>query len=291
MKDTRVLAAGGVVLRPSPKGKGHEVLVVHRPNHKDWSLPKGKLDHGESFHETAVREIHEETGVLPRLGHELASVRYRDAQGRRKLVRYWQMSVHREGAWQPDDEVAEVAWWAVDKAARKLTYPHDQRLVERALQTPTTFDIAIVRHAHAGKRVDWRGDDGRRPLSKRGRRQAKQIAKGFRGRPVSHVVTSPLRRCRQTVAPLLDDLDMTPTIDKRLAEGASVDGLLDVFAGLGHGGVCCSHGAEIGRLLGALAEDSKAFPKQLKRPKGSVWRLRVGIDGRVERARHDPPVS
>src|SRR4051812_8048862 len=92
----QVHAAGGVVVRRDASG-APEVLLVHRPRYADWSLPKGKLDKGESFEDGAVREVLEETGVRVRLGEELPSVRYVDNKGRDKLVRYWIMEVE-EGA-------------------------------------------------------------------------------------------------------------------------------------------------------------------------------------------------
>ncbi|MFM9127621.1 MAG: NUDIX domain-containing protein, partial [Solirubrobacterales bacterium] len=51
----RIEAAGGVILREGL------VCVVHRGRYDDWSLPKGKLDVGESFEEAALREVREET--------------------------------------------------------------------------------------------------------------------------------------------------------------------------------------------------------------------------------------
>jgi 8-oxo-dGTP pyrophosphatase MutT (NUDIX family) len=86
--EAEVEAAGGVVTRPTIDGDV-EVLVVHRPKHGDWSLPKGKLEHGESFEHAAVREVEEETGVRCTLGPELGSRRYFDRYGRDKVVRYW----------------------------------------------------------------------------------------------------------------------------------------------------------------------------------------------------------
>ena len=85
----RIRAAGGVVLREGREGI--EVAVVHRPRHDDWSLPKGKLDPGESFAEAALREVEEETGLRCELGAELSPARYRDERDREKLVRYWLM--------------------------------------------------------------------------------------------------------------------------------------------------------------------------------------------------------
>ncbi len=67
--------------------------MVHRPTYDDWALPKGKLEAGETDEQAALREVREETGLACRLGTELPSTTYTDAQGRPKLVRYWSMTV------------------------------------------------------------------------------------------------------------------------------------------------------------------------------------------------------
>jgi 8-oxo-dGTP diphosphatase len=117
-----------VVTRPSPDG-GIDVLVVHRPKYDDWSLPKGKLEPGESFEHAAVREVEEETGVRAELGPELASHRYVDRHGRDKLVRYWLMTAVASTPREPDDEVDEVRWVAACDAMQLLSYDADQQLV------------------------------------------------------------------------------------------------------------------------------------------------------------------
>jgi 8-oxo-dGTP diphosphatase len=121
-----VKAAGGVVWRRGPGGI--EVAVAHRPHHADWSLPKGKLDPGESWEEAALREVQEEIGFLCRLGRELSSTAYEDQKGRSKVVRYWLMEPE-EGEFRPNPEVDELRWLTPSAAAELLTYPHDKALV------------------------------------------------------------------------------------------------------------------------------------------------------------------
>ncbi|MCD6728369.1 MAG: NUDIX hydrolase [Solirubrobacteraceae bacterium] len=118
----KVHAAGGLVERDGL------IAVVHRPRYDDWSLPKGKLDPGESWEHAALREVEEETGLRCELGDELDEVRYHDARGRPKLVRYWRMRAT-GGEFEPNDEVDELRWLAAADAARLLTYRHDRELV------------------------------------------------------------------------------------------------------------------------------------------------------------------
>ena len=120
-------AAGGVVWRRTDEG-GVEVLLVHRPRYHDWSLPKGKLEPGETHHTAAVREVAEETGLTCRTGDELPEVVYRDRKDRPKRVRYWAMEV-RSGTVAINDEVDEVRWVSLDAASRLLTYHHDEAVV------------------------------------------------------------------------------------------------------------------------------------------------------------------
>jgi 8-oxo-dGTP diphosphatase len=123
-----VRAAGGVVWRMNGDGCP-EVCVIHRPRYDDWSLPKGKLDDGETFEEAARREVEEEIGVIARLTDELPPATYADHRGRSKLVRYWLMEVEEDRGFVPGDEVDDVKWCTPGEAARCVTYPFDAELL------------------------------------------------------------------------------------------------------------------------------------------------------------------
>ena len=123
-----VEAAGGVVTRRQADGTP-EYLVVHRPRYDDWSLPKGKVEAGESLEETARRELEEETGVQVELGDKLPTCEYVDRHGRPKIVHYWRMTPVGTSPWFPNHEVDQQRWITAPEAATLLTYEHDRRLV------------------------------------------------------------------------------------------------------------------------------------------------------------------
>jgi 8-oxo-dGTP pyrophosphatase MutT (NUDIX family) len=119
----RVRAAGGVVVRTCPDGS-LEVLLVHRPRYGDWTLPKGKVEAGESEEECALREVEEETGLRCALGRRLAASEYLDRRNRPKIVRYWEMTPI-AGCAAGRNEVDHVAWLPLVEATARLTYQRD----------------------------------------------------------------------------------------------------------------------------------------------------------------------
>jgi 8-oxo-dGTP pyrophosphatase MutT (NUDIX family) len=121
-----VRAAGGVVRRPA--GDHVEVLVVHRPRHRDWTLPKGKALEGETDEECALREVAEETGLICEIEREVGVTSYRDADGRTKTVRYFAMRPL-SGSFTSGEEVDEIRWLRGEEAASRLSYEGDRRLV------------------------------------------------------------------------------------------------------------------------------------------------------------------
>ena len=102
------------------------VLLIHRERYDDWSLPKGKLEPGETWEEAALREVEEETGVRAELGEYLGETAYGD-----KVVRWWRMATSDDAG--PSDEVDAVQWATLDEARARLTYAADVGIVERAL--------------------------------------------------------------------------------------------------------------------------------------------------------------
>ena len=116
-EEAEVKAAGGVVRRDDGA-----IAVVHRPRYDDWSLPKGKLDPGESWEECALREVWEETGLRCKLGPELSPTFYNDRKGRAKAVRYWLMEPS-AATFEPNDEVDELRWLPPARPPRSSPTP------------------------------------------------------------------------------------------------------------------------------------------------------------------------
>ncbi len=130
-----MVRAGGGVLRRRPDNGHYEYAVVHRPKYGDWSLPKGKVDPGESDEQAALREVEEETGVRPTLGPELGVARYRDAKGRPKQVRYWLMEPvdpDDRPTFEPNHEIDDLRWCSAVDAGKLLSYEHDRKLIAEA---------------------------------------------------------------------------------------------------------------------------------------------------------------
>jgi 8-oxo-(d)GTP phosphatase len=287
-----VFAAGAVLWRH--EAGGLRVALVHRPKYDDWSLPKGKLDPGESMPAAAVREVREETGFAARLGSLLGEVRYNVAEGR-KVVRYWSAEAG-PGRFDPGAEVDELRWCPPDEAAGLLSYAHDVEVLRRwtAVGLPTAT-VLLVRHAKAGSRDQWDGDDDQRPLSGRGREQVQQLTELLPLFGPDRIVTAPPLRCRQTVEPLAAALGLPvheeSTFGKdgygpdpaaglaRLRELAAVPGVT----------VVCSQGEVIPGLVGALAVYTRLSldPDDVPSRKGSTWALAMR-DGELLAADYYP---
>jgi 8-oxo-dGTP diphosphatase len=145
--------------------------------------------------------------------------------------------------------------------------------------------ILLIRHAKAGSRERWQGDDRLRPLTRSGRRQAEALVEQQRDEPVERILSSPYLRCIQTVEPLaaVRGLRVEPTDD--LAEGAGIGPLLRLLAELGNAALC-THGDVIQEFVEWLHHRGVAVDGGLA--KGSTWVLDV-VHGEVVAARYLPP--
>lgn len=289
-----VRAAGGLVWRPAEDGHV-ELVLVHRPAYDDWAFPKGKLQRGETEPEAALREVEEETGLRCRLGRELGISSYRDARGRQKTVRFWEMTPV-GGVLAPANEVDDARWVRLAEVRDALSYPRDRELLGRFEETRrpppsvTTTPIFLVRHAKAGKRDEWTEPDLLRPLTKAGWRQAEALVEVI-GRPLSRLVSSPYVRCVQTLEPLAAAQGLALETADELSEGAPIEGALTLMRSLAAdsgAAALCTHGDVMTLAVEELLASGLPLAGPLKFEKGSTWILEIG-DGAFVRGRYVPP--
>jgi 8-oxo-dGTP diphosphatase len=287
-----VLAAGAVLWRLA--NDGPRIALVHRPRYDDWAFPKGKLGRGEQMPFAAVREVAEETGHRARLGALLGDVHYPVPEGD-KVVRYWAAEVL-DGEFVPNDEVDNLEWATIDRAADQLSYRHDLDVLRRFVESgPPESTVVLVRHAKAGSRNRWDGDDDLRPLSGAGRRQAAALGPFLALFGPDHLHTAVPLRCRQTLVPLAEHLGDPPITDEPLLgeehywddPAAGRDRLLALAARPGVT-VLSSQGGVIPDLVGTLAKAAGVDPDDVPAKKASTWVLTF-IDGTVHTADHYPP--
>jgi 8-oxo-dGTP pyrophosphatase MutT (NUDIX family) len=136
----REFSAGGVLVRTI---RGRTMVAAIRPRGREnvWALPKGRIDAGESAAETAVREVHEETGVEGRLVEKLGDVRYVytwDGERIFKVVSFFLLRAGRGRIGEIDEsmriEVAEARWLPLADAPRVLTYGGEREMATKALE-------------------------------------------------------------------------------------------------------------------------------------------------------------
>ena len=151
--------------------------------------------------------------------------------------------------------------------------------------------LYLVRHADAGHRRDHDGPDEQRPLSDRGRRQAEGLGERLADADITRLITSPYRRCIETLEPLGQRLSLPVEADPRLAEGEGATGALELAATLRTtSAVFCSHGDVIPDVLDALLAKGMKLKDELRWQKASTW-VFTWDGSRLTKGRYLPPPS
>jgi len=188
------------------------------------------------------------------------------------------------GTFVPGPEVDRVEWLPLVEASSLLTYDRDRDVLRSFSSLPGTAAVLLVRHADAGDRARWKGDDRLRPLSARGRCQARALVDQLAPYGAVRVVSSAYVRCVETVEPLARARRLPVETSDALAEGASRDeacALLERVAGTA--AVLCTHGDVAGEVLEAMGRTSDPCAK------GSTWVLEPD-GGRLVAVRYlEPP--
>jgi 8-oxo-dGTP diphosphatase len=149
--------------------------------------------------------------------------------------------------------------------------------------------LYLVRHAKAGERRLWEGDDLHRPLSPKGWKQAELLASRLAPLHVSALYSSPYVRCVQTLQPLADRLDTDVIIDSRLSEEEHVQPVLDMLTEVADGAVLSSHGDIIPATIAGLERRGMEIRTPPDWRKASVWVLRRNKHGGIVHATVWPP--
>lgn len=297
MSDTAVYAAGAVVWRLI-EGKMH-VLVVHRTQYGDITIPKGKVDPGESLPQTAVREIAEETGLQVTLGVPLGISRYALSSGKEKIVHYWAAKATRSAiqrsTFVPNNEIAALEWLTIKAARRSLSYAPDVEILETfaALvdqDVTDTFALIALRHGKAQSADMW-SRDSERLLTERGERQATALVDTVRAFGVKRIVSSTAARCVATVTPLSSATGIEIQQTAHLSQDAYEDGDAGVRAVVGKRvrsaktAVLCSHGPVLPEILREIA---LATGTPLSGALGDAAALETGAFSIVHLSKHHP---
>lgn len=268
-----IVAAGAAVWRL--RDSRLEVCLIHRPRYDDWTLPKGKLDHGEHILAAAVREVEEETGHRVTLGRSLPDQHY-PVQGRPKVVRYWVAQAdERARQWRPTAEVDEVVFLPVSAALRRLSHAHDAETVAALAEGPLrTTPLVLLRHTKSVNRSDWAGPDQQRPLSPRGAADAERLAPPFGALGLTTVVSSDAVRCTDTVRPYARQRGLTIELEPLLSEdgySGSPERAAEIVQKLladDEPTLVCSHRPVLPDLLAAATERARCVVPSEQLPQG-----------------------
>jgi 8-oxo-dGTP pyrophosphatase MutT (NUDIX family)/phosphohistidine phosphatase SixA len=281
-----IKAAGCVVWRDGRDGR--EVLIVHRPRYDDWSLPKGKCRADEPAPVAAVREVHEETGVLVRLGPEQRSLSYR-VDGAPKEVRFWVAESVEHTKFKSNAEVDAIAWVTLAEARERLRST-EVAIAHAGLKgARPSRPLIVVRHALSVRRKDWSAEDPGRPLSRDGKEQSKRLSKLLACWAPTRLVSSPSRRCVDTLAPFADRTGLPIDIEPGLSEEGFHENpkrAKTLIAGLRAEReviLVCTHRPLLVTIADLIGLDLPRSARSNPLPKGALWVAHAGLKDRVER--------
>ena len=220
-----------------------ELCLVYRPKYDDWSWPKGKNEPKESHRHTAVREVGEETGYAVTLGPHIAQIEYPlENEGKKsisksgaknssqnnnktevvKRIHYWMMreidenaAMKRLPAFGPikpakPTEIGNVIWLTPSKARKKLTHDSDRKVLDAFLEKlhagQTEYKtLILVRHGKAESRKSWQGSEATRPITPLGSASSYALGRELACYAPNRIVSSPWKRCVETVATFAHD--------------------------------------------------------------------------------------
>ena len=198
-----MIRAAGALLWRENSDLSIEVALIHRPRYDDWSLPKGKLEIGETALQCAYREVLEETGIRASFTRQLGAVEYEES-GQQKRVKYWAAYCALDQSdFIANEEVDQMRWLPATQALEQATHDSDKSIIETFMnQEQHTDTLIILRHTKSLERGDWDEEDSHRTLDETGFDQAQLLIKHLEPFAIDELYTSDYTRCVQTVTPL-----------------------------------------------------------------------------------------
>jgi len=133
------ISAGGVVVKKEKNKLA--IVVINRHDMKDWTLPKGHQEKGESLQQTAIREVLEETGVKAVPAHYIGTFNY-SVKGLKngapnqinKTVHWFLMNYIDSKLIEPNREVEKIKWVPIDKSFSFMSYNNDRDIIKKAIK-------------------------------------------------------------------------------------------------------------------------------------------------------------
>lgn len=198
-----MIRAAGALLWRENSDLALEVALIHRPQYNDWSLPKGKVEMGETALQCAYREVFEETGIRATFTRQLDTIDYEES-GEVKRVKYWAAHCALNNIeFAPNKEVDQMKWLSSSQALEQATHDSDKSIIEKFMREEQHTDtLIILRHAKSLERGDWDEADSLRTLDETGFDQARLLIKHLAPFAIDELYTSDYTRCVQTVTPL-----------------------------------------------------------------------------------------
>jgi len=198
-----MIRAAGALLWRETNEREVEIALIHRPKYDDWTLPKGKIEEGETALQCAYRELFEETGIKAAFTRQLGTVEYEESDQRKRVIFWAARCALDTKTFVVNEEVDQLEWLAPENALAQATHDSDRQMIESFLEQPHYTDtLIILRHTKALERGDWDEEDSQRTLDEIGFDQAQLLIKHLEPFAIDEIYTSDYVRCVQTVTPL-----------------------------------------------------------------------------------------
>jgi phosphohistidine phosphatase SixA len=272
-----IRAAGALVWREN-LSREIEIAVIHRPKYDDWSLPKGKIEDGETALQCAYREVVEETGLKTTFGRQLGFAQYAEGDLEKRVTFWSAQAGYSENGFTANLEVDALRWLSPEAALALLTHESDKNIVEKFEYTsPRTDTLIILRHATALARGDWDADDSLRPLSELGYQQAEKLIAHLAPFGISELYTSNYTRCVETVTPIAEKLGLPVMQTRELNEeifeldsGKAID-FANALKQDEKNILICSHNPVIPTMLRGILQAKLKNREIIKLEPGDAW--------------------